>query len=434
MQEKKYSRLTACERKSIEQSLKIRKSLCEIAKELGRSTSTVSREIVRNSIHKRTGGFGTEFNNCTHRDVCGEERLCSKEDCDRGYCCGCKFCFHVCKKYERELCPGLKLPPYVCNGCRKKSKCTLEKAFYKSKLADRSANDILKASRVGIDLDEEERQRLDRIVSPLIKKGQSPYHICVCNKDALMISDKTLYKYIAANLFAVTSTDLLRKVGMKRRRTKPQLKIETGCYVGRTYRDFLDHIETHSDTEVVQMDTVIGAKGADEKVLLTIHFPQSHLMLAFIRDANTARSVTEAFDRIKSMLGYDRFVEIFPLILTDRGSEFSNPSAIETDDDTGLLWTQIFYCDPYCSYQKAAIENNHKLIRMILKKGESMNGLTQDDIDMMMNHINSYRRKALGGKSPLEMFIDMYGNKMGKLLGLRLIPTNEITLDPSLLK
>jgi hypothetical protein len=82
--------------------------------------------------------------------------------------------------------------------------------------------DTLKESRSGVAISEEERKRIDGIVTPLILNGQSPYHICLNNKDALMISEKTLYKYIAANFFGAESTDLTRKVGMKpRRKSRP---------------------------------------------------------------------------------------------------------------------------------------------------------------------------------------------------------------------
>lgn len=46
-------------------------------------------------------------------------------------------------------------------------------------------------------------------------------------------------------------------------------------------------------------------------------------MLAFIRDHNTARSVTEVFNRLYELLGHEVFNALFPVILTDRGSEFT---------------------------------------------------------------------------------------------------------------
>jgi IS30 family transposase len=335
MNKRNYSRLTIGERRTIQQGLKERKSINSITKELGRGNSTVVREILRNSFFKQTGGYGSVFNDCLQREYCIKTHLCSKEECRRKYCCGCRFCFHVCKSYEKEQCPGLKRPPYVCDGCRNLRRCTLEKAFYRAEKAQDSADEVMSNTRKGIDLTEAERLRLDTIISPLIRKGQSPYHICVSNKDRIMLSDKTVYKYIAAGLFSAKSTDLRRKVKMKPRKTKPQPKIEKSCREGRTYRDFLDYIERYPDREIVQMDTVIGSKGRGNKVLLTICFPKSEVMLAYIRDANTAKSVTDIFERIKLDIGYNRFEEIFPLILTDYTEKNTMPkNPIVTENRT----------------------------------------------------------------------------------------------------
>jgi IS30 family transposase len=434
MKNRIYKRLTLTERREIEHGLGIGQSLNTIAKSIQRGTSTVSREIQRNSYVKQSGAARKPFNNCANRNTCNEHDICTNDECRRPYCTGCIYCIHVCKKYVRENCPALFAPPYVCNACKRKVDCTLEKFFYSAPRANRIALGILTESRSGVSLDESERKRISDIVTPLVRQGQSPYHICLTNKDALMISDKTLYKYIAAGLMEAQSTDLLRKVKMRPRKKKPVVKIERACMQGRTYRDFLEYMDEYPDTEVVQMDTVIGKAGGGEKCLLTICFPKSELMLAYIRDANTARSVTEVFERLKTDLDYNLFEEIFPLILTDRGSEFSAPTAIEFDEDSGLCWTPVFYCDPNCAYQKPEVESGHRLIRRVLSKGTSLNRFTQDDIDLMMSHVNSYRRRSLAGKSPTQVFAGLHGNKIIRLLGLSLIPSNEITLKPSLLK
>jgi IS30 family transposase len=114
-------------------------------------------------------------------------------------------------------------------------------------------------------------------------------------------------------------------------------------------------------------------------------------MLAFLRDANTSQSVIDIFGNLFAVLKRKNFEKLFPVILTDNGSEFSNPRAIEYgpyQDD--ILRTRIFYCDPSAPYQKGALEVNHELIRRVLPKGTSLSGLTQDDVKRMMDHINSY--------------------------------------------
>jgi IS30 family transposase len=280
----------------------------------------------------------------------------------------------------------------------------------------------------------EEIGRIDKIVSPLIGKGQSPYHICLNNKDEIMISDKTLYKYIAANYFGVSSTDLARKVKLRPRRKKRAVKVERSCRNSRTWQDYLTFMKENPDIQTVEMDSVIGVRGS-AKVLLTLYFPLSHFMLAFLRETNTARSVHEVFDRLYEKLGEEDFALMFPLLRTDNGPEFSAPSRIEADKD-GVMRTRLFYCDPYQSNQKAGCESNHRFIRMICPKGTSLDNLTQQDVDLMMNHINSYTRKALGGQTPIEVFTRQFANvnNLHEKLGIRTILPQDITLKPSLIK
>jgi IS30 family transposase len=336
-----------------------------------------------------------------------------------------KLCFSVCPAYKTEVCARLKEGPYVCNACEKRRKCTLEKAVYNAAAA-RNANALLRESRSGVNVDPKKPERLSAVVSPLIRQGQSPWRIANTQKDLLMVSDKTFYSYIAVNPFEASVADLLRKVKMK-----PGTRVEKACRDGRTHRDFPAFTEEFPDTSAVRTDAVAGKKGGGEKCLLTICFPASQFMLAFLRDANTARSVTEAFDSLKQTLGHGLFDGIFPLILTDNGSEFSNPSAIKTD---GVLWTRVFYCDPNCAYQKGSIESSHRLLWMIFPKGTSLNAFSQDDVNLALSHINSYARKALGGLFPLDAFARMRGDKTASPPGIRPIEAQEINLDSSLLK
>jgi IS30 family transposase len=129
----------------------------------------------------------------------------------------------------------------------------------------------------------------------------------------------------------------------------------------------------------------------------------------------------------------DVFCNLFEVLLGDNGSEFSYPKAIEFDRQ-GNRRTKVFYCNPSASYQKGAAENNHELIRRVIPKGQSMDDYTREDISLMMDHINSYGRKNLGDKSPYEVFASLYGEDILKRMGATLIPPDEITLHPSLLK
>lgn len=142
----------------------------------------------------------------------------------------------------------------------------------------------------------------------------------------LSLNFSCIYNYIDAGLLSVDNVDLPRKVRYRTRSHKKPVRVDKQCHVGRTYEDFEAYLAANPDIPVVEMDSIKGRKGG--KVLLTIYFRNSSLMLAFIRDNNTAKSVTKIFDWLYEQLGHEVFTSLFQVILTDRGSEFTNPLAI----------------------------------------------------------------------------------------------------------
>ena len=61
-----------------------------------------------------------------------------------------------------------------------------------------------------------------------------------------------------------------------------------------------------------------------------------------------------------------------------------------------------------------------------------MDDYTQDQIQRMMDHINSYGRPDLGDKCPYEMMAFLYGDKILDLLGCTRIAPNDVTLNDSI--
>jgi IS30 family transposase len=420
------------ERIAIEQMIKDSFSFKAIARELGRDCTSISKEIKHHIAIKKTGSYGKSFNNCVHRFDCKKSYICDSTSCRNRYCRFCSKCSDVCSDYKEYICPLQSKPPYVCNGCDSLRNCTLQKSLYSAATAQKEYETRLFESRSGIITTEEEILRLDKIISPLIQRGQSIHHICSNNRDIIMHSEKSIYNYIDYNLFSARNIDLPRKVIYRpRKKSTTKFKVDKSCRINRTYQDFLNFMKENPDTPVVEIDSVEGTKGG--KVLLTIHFTNSQFMLAFIRDANTSRSVIDIFDDLYWELGPDIFLELFPVILTDNGSEFSNPEAIEFDK-LGNRRTHIFYCDPSAPYQKGAVENNHEIIRRIVPKGHSFNSYLQKDISLMMDHINSYGRKKLNDRSPCSVFSFLHGDVTLKKLGSEIISPNEIILRPNLLK
>ena len=431
----KNKHLTQDERYQIMHGLNRGDSFKAIAKSIGRDCSTISKEVRGRVVFKQSGCLGNKFNECTLRFGCLENALCGTT-CKNKLCRRCSKiqCFKICKSFKKEICDKKSTPPYVCNSCdRLKKKCTLEKTLYSALSAHREYKSVLIDTRSGVCAEPDEIARLDAIVSPLVKKGQSIHHVCANHADEIMHSERTIYTYIGKGLLSANNFDLARKVRFRPRKSRhDDFKVDKGCRNGRSYEDYKAFIAANPDTRVVQMDTVYGRKG-DGKCLLTIHFTDSHFMLVYLLGARTAKSVANVFRSLRSVLGNKLFAALFTVILTDNGSEFSDPRAIECDEE-GELLSRVYYCDPRMSQQKGAIENNHILLRYILPKGTSFEDLTQVDVSLIMNHINSYGRKALNDCSPHFVFECVFGVGALKKIGAELVPPDNITLRPSLLK
>lgn len=418
--------LTLAERKSIEHALDQGNSLRSISKQLGRPISTVSREIRKHVKPISFMPYGKIKNRCVHRSVCTVTSLCKNKTGCKHKCSRCDFCNSHCPDFVEEHCPRLLQAPFVCNGCSGYTKCILSKVVYKADFAHKAYRSLLIEARSGFNLSEQELSNIDSLYSPLIRQGQSVYHICASHKDSQICSSRTVYRLVHSNSLSARNLDMPRVCKLKLRSGSPRtMKIDKACRTGRSFADFKQFLEEHPDSSVVQMDSVIGRIGG--KVLLTLHLTSCDFMIAFLRDANTSASVISCFDTLRSRLK-DLFPSIFSVLLTDNGSEFSNPSLIERDD------IHLFYCDPSSPYQKPLVELNHEFIRRFLPKGSSFDSLSQDDVNLMFSHINSYSRAKFSGKSPSQMFASIYGPDALHLLWQASIPPEKIILNASLFK
>lgn len=426
------------DRVSIQSGLKEGLSFAEIARKLDRDKATISREVKKHRcfISYKDASTLQTHNACSKRYNCSIKDKCKCPVCynhRRKNCKLCGRCNSYCPDFVEEICERYNEPPFVCNGCVKKSRCPLSKWIYDAKTAQKQYETKLSSARQGICLNEVELAQIDDILTPMLKKGHSVRSICQKNNRLIPVSDRTIYKYLRNGCLSADLFDLRRTVQRKpRRKSGPPLLVDKKCREGRTYSDFKNFMEKNPDTNVVEMDTLEGTKGG--KVLLTLFFRNCNLQLCFLRDKNTAASVRKIFSELRVRLTPEEFALLFPVILTDRGTEFSSPLDVEMDCETGELQTRLFYCDAGMPGQKGGCERNHGMIRYILPKGKSFEGLTQKDVSIMMDHINSYSRELYNRKSPTEMFQIIYGSAIAEKLGINLISNHEICLTPELIR
>lgn len=331
-----------------------------------------------------------------------------------------------------KTCPKLLKAPFVCNGCEKQNhaNCIYPRRKYAAKNAQKEYETVLVESREGIPLTKQEFYDNEAIISDAVKRGQHIYHAIQANH--LTVSKSTVYRHIKKGYYEISPIDLPRAVKFKPRKQKTVEYVPKGIKVSRSYEDFLAFMDENPDCCYVEMDTVIGKPGG--KVIMTFQFVRPDFMFGLLLNDKSAAEAASKICSLKHTLtdaGFF-FSQIFPVLLTDNGGEFSNVFAFE-NDLSGAKETSVFFCDPNCSWQKPHVENNHTLFRNIVPKGTSFDSFTQEAVNLIFSHVNSVKRKQFNGRSSFEMFSFLYTPTLAHLLGIVEIDPKKVCQSPLLL-
>ena len=388
----KKARLTIEDRMLIEQLLRENYKLKDIARVIEVESSTISREIK----------FRRKANNSSF--------ICDKTN-----------------KY-----------PFVCVNCPKKVHCNKKKFYYNFREAQKDYENKLKYSRIGIDMSIDEVEYWNDYFKDKIKdKNQPILHIFKNIENEFPKSIQSFYKYVHKGYFSSINDEMLaRSFSYKPRKKKETIKTISKDNVikkGRKYEDFIEYTTNNPNTNIIEMDTVIG-KFEDTYCIMTLYFRRSKLMLMFLIKKYKPSEITKIFTSIRKNLGDDLFKEMFEVILTDNGWEFSKPEDIEFNYETGEKLINVFYCESYSSWQKGGIERNHEFIRYIIPKGITFDNLTKKNVTDMMNNINNVQRKTLNYQTPYQLFTQKYGVQVSKKLHLKEIKKDEINLGYKLIQ
>lgn len=341
-------------------------------------------------------------------------------------------------KFDKEAiektaykCDLLSKPPYVCNTCVNKRYCIKNKLYYNARYAQTLSDKRKSESRKGIDISPEIIEEIENTIVPLIKdKKQSVNQIYNNHSDILFFSKTTFYKYVDSGVLSLCNLDLPKKVKYKKRKTtkNTDYKRKLAILKGRTYEDYLVFKTAHPNMNICEMDTVEGKKGG--KVFLTIIINDTKFMFIRLLDKKNIACVNKEIDKLKEILGVKLFSKVFRIILTDNGNEFIDPLKIEIDYSSGRKTCNVFYCNPYSSFQKPNIERNHEYIRRILPKGMSFNNLTLKQVQNLETNINNIPRDILDGKTPYEKTKEKYPLLLEKL-NYRCIKPDDVSLNPN---
>lgn len=429
---KKFTQLDIKQRAKLQVLLKEKKSLSEVAKILDVSRQTVYREILRNSYQVKQDTYGCK-GSCIHFLDCKKQLIVNSSTAS--------VCHPNCFKYEpgRQSC--LRKYPFVCNYCRKQKNCQFLHFIYDPDNASNEYHMRISNANAVPKTEVEKIKEINKIVSPLVKKGQS-IEVILMNHPEIGVSALTIRNWIKLGYLDCKFSELRmfgRRVSKKYDYSKVSEHIKLSeDKVGHKYANYLYYKKLFPNSLTIQLDSVIG--NIDGKhFVLTIHIVEYKFQFGILLNNKTKTEVFNALNNLLTSLKqledntaiatYQTFANCW---LTDNGTEF--------DDLLKLINIHpnlnIFFCHPNASFEKGACERNHVLVRYIQYKGWSFDNLNQSDINTLFSHINSYPRKSLNKKTPYQCILESpaFGKEFLDVIGIYKVNCDDVNLTPALLK
>ena len=408
MKEKK--RLGHDDRTNLQAAIAKGWTLARTARLLGKSRSTVYREILNN----------VSYRDCRH--TCSHCR----KSCPSGKRPPMQA--NRCPRFEARECERWKTFPYCCNGCPESRYCTDRKRYYDCVEANALSIRKRHKPRTYAGISDEDVATMDRIVSEGVLKGQSLHHVYETSETLkAMCCERTVRRYVYAGYLSVKAHQLPRYVRFLHKYDYPPRKpVNVARMLGRTFSDYRKWVEAHPDANLWQYDSVEG-KATDKKAILTITFPEFRFQFGYLIPKGNSRSVFLRLKALRALLGAD-YAKAFQCNLSDNGPEFASFHEIE---EWGV---RAFFTNPYRSTDKASCERNHEFVRYVIPKGRSLDGLTQAKVELLFSHINSYVRESNENRTPYDLAAARFGEGFMEAIGIKRIPARDVLLKPSLLK
>ncbi|NKZ28468.1 Integrase core domain-containing protein [Facklamia miroungae] len=174
--------------------------------------------------------------------------------------------------------------------------------------------------------------------------------------------------------------------------------------LGKSVEERPQKVEDREEWGHWEIDTVVGPHGEEEPTLLTLVERHSRFEWLILIKNQTSQAVHQAITHLMNSLG-DKAERLFKTLTSDNGSEFSSLTKAVSSV------AEVNFAHPYSSWERGTSENQHRLVRRYIPKGESLARYTQVDIDRIQQWMNDRPRKLLGYATAHEVFVKAWKNE-----------------------
>ena len=226
-------------------------------------------------------------------------------------------------------------------------------------------------------------------------------------KDAeTSIGTNAIYRAVKARKYVLTINDLPHGRGyFKKQNNNPhtQTKEISERKKEISIEVMPEEIKNKETDTHFEGDSVVGVKKGTHQTLITLVNTASQFLLIRRSENKTGQATVNVLDKLEEEI--PQLSEIMESLLLDNGIEFSKiEEMMRSSKDKEKKRFQIYFTHPYASYERGCNENKNRLIRRYFKKGKQVEDLSDEDILNIARKINNMPRKALGYRTPLEVF------------------------------
>lgn len=207
------------------------------------------------------------------------------------------------------------------------------------------------------------------------------------------VSHETIYKTLYIQSRGTLNKELRDHLRTKRRYRQSRTKTLKGTGMSNivdpiTISERPAEVEDRAVPGHWEGDLIAGDRTSFIVTLVERH--SRFVLLARVKNKET-KTVVKALTRQMKKLP----VQLKKSLTWDRGSEMAahKQFSVATDVD-------VYFCDPYSPWQRGSNENTNGLLRQYFPKGESVQDITQVQLNAVANKLNTRPRKTLGFKTP----------------------------------
>ena len=285
--------------------------------------------------------------------------------------------------------------------------------YYSSEKAQKNAEENKLKNRKKCKLDRYKNLRLS-VVALLKEKrvNYSPDIIANLSKEGKIKNAETtiganaIYRAVKARKYGLTINDLPHGRGyFKKQNNNPhtQTKEISERKKEISIEVMPEKIKNKETDTHFEGDSVVGVKKGTHETLITLVNTASQFLLIRRSENKTGQATVDTLDKLEEEI--PELNKIIESLLLDNGIEFSKiEEMMKSVKDRKKKRFQVYFTHPYASYERGCNENKNRLIRRYFKKGKLVEDLSDEDILNIARKINNMPRKALGYKTPLEVF------------------------------